>query len=362
MTAGTAETSSVRAPSANSPIDHGPLGTFPAPNHGVGHHLGLLAVARAIGLGLKLRRHCVGHVDVGELLRGRLRTPHAGPLLGDHAADGGEQSGGSRIGPQHLGQLHRGLDHVVVERPPSPGHAPGHGQVPAQVDAQLQRLGAHRNREARVQIHVIGLVGGQARVVGHRPARVGEARAAVEFGPLGHRHHVVGLGRGPREHPPIRGDAHCPGGPGRAEDQRSGLIHVPLGVVPLGVGPGQHPITVFGSGDGRGAQPVAEPGVGVGRGHLGEAGPQPGHLVAVLFDRLAVGESAGVLDHGVVVGGHHQSGIDLRPADDHSVGGDEVVGLGPSLVGVGGVNASDRRPQPPVLGLPAHHGDHIGRP
>ena len=199
-------------------------------------------------------------------------------------------------------------------------------------------------------------------MVGQGPARVGKTRAAVEFGALGNRHHVVGLGRRPGEHPAICGNTQRSGGTRRAKNQGSGLIHIPLRVVPFGVGPGQHPVAVGGRGNGRRIQSVPEPGIGIGRGHLGEAGPQIGHLGSVLLDGLTVGESAGIFDHGVVVGGHHQPLVDLGPADNHALGGHQLIGFDPTLVGIGSILTGDGCPQGPMLGLPTHHGHHIGGP
>ena len=229
----------------------------------------------------------VGHVGEAEPGGRRRRRPHRRAVLRDHPADAGDQPGRARLRRAAPRPSWRapGSCSCRADRPPN---VMPPVTVSGRSDARPELVGLHlhRRREAAVQVDVIGVAAGSMPVssaTASRPALT--AGRPVEFAASRHRHHVVRLDGGEREHPPVL--AATPERSAASAEHSTnagGLVDVPLRAVPSWcTAPRASGSCADGADRNSGVHRVAPPRVGIGRGDA----LNPAHSSAAARVRLA---------------------------------------------------------------------------
>ena len=146
----------------------------------------------------------------------------------------------------------------------------------------------------------------------------------------------------------------------RTKNQTSCLIDIPLGVVALGVGIGEHPIALRWLRDLLGRQGFPNPGVRVLGRHLAHARIELTEDSSVFFQAFSQSMPQGAFEKRVLVDGHAEAIFQLQRVEDFARGFTKAIrGLIGRLFGLLGCLAGNHRPQRAKLGFPADDKRHL---
>ena len=144
----------------------------------------------------------------------------------------------------------------------------------------------------------------------------------------------------------------------RTKNQSRGLVHAPLGAVPLGIGKRHGTVRRCRITNLLRRHRLAERSTGIRLGDLVETVPARRDLVPVTAQRPAVRGPPSILDHGILLDRNDRSNLDLRPGNDLTGGAELLVGHEAFLIVARQFHTGPARQVIAVLGLPAaHHRD-----